>query len=86
MQHQSHRRKNNRTPDPDIHAEDMEQPDRISTLQGSSQNLGMQEPKNHDDSSTGRALLEKGFLDFGRELQIEPPSMETTSPPSHDDL
>ena len=86
MQHQSHNRKNNRTPDPDIPAENMEQPDRHSTLWGSSQNLGIQKLKNQDDSSTGRAMLEKGFLYFGRELQIEPPWIETTSPPTHDGL
>ena len=87
MQHQLCRRKNNnRAPNPDIHAEDMEQSDRTSTLRGSSQNPGMQEPKNHNNSSAGRAVLEKGFLNFGREPQIEPRLMETTSPPSHDDL
>ena len=86
MQHQLCRRKNNRTPDLGIPAENMEQPDRPSTLWGSSQNLGMQNPKNQDDSPTGRAMLEKDFLYFGRELQIDPPWIETTSPPNHDDL
>ena len=77
---------NNRTPDPGIPAENMEQPDRPSTLRGSSQNLGMQKLKNQDDSSAGRAMLEKDFLYFGRELQIELPWIETTSLPTHDDL
>ena len=61
MQHQSRNRKNNRTPDLDIPTENMEQPDCPSTLQGSSQNLGMQKPKNQDDSSAGRAMLKKVF-------------------------
>ena len=73
-------------PDPGIPAENMEQPDHPSTLRGSSQNPGMQKPKNQDDSSAGRAMLEKDFLYFGRELQIELPWIETTSPPTHDDL
>ena len=43
-------------------------------------------PKNQDDSPAGRAMLEKDFLYFGRELQIDLPWIETTSPPTHDDL
>ena len=31
-------------------------------------------------------MLEKGFLYFGRELEIEPPWNKTTSTPTHDDL
>ena len=64
----------------------MEQPDCPSTLRGSSQNPGMQKLKNQDDSPAGRAMLENDFLYFGRELQIDPPWIETTSPPTHDDL
>ena len=86
MQHQSHSRKYNRIPYPDMPNEDMEQPDRPPTLWSSSQNPGMQKPKNQDDSFAGRAMLKKGFLHFDRKPQIEPPSMETTSPPPHDDL
>ena len=64
----------------------MEQPDCPSTLWGSSQqNPGMQKPKNQADASAGRAMLEKGFLYFVRELQIDPPWNKTTSSPTHDD-
>ena len=84
MQHKLCRRKNNnRAPNPDIHAEDVEQSDHTFTLWGSSQNPRMHEPKIRNPR---RAMLKKKFLNFGRKLQIEPPSMEKTSPPSHDDL
>ena len=56
------------------------------TLRGSSQNPGMQKRKKENDSSAGRAMLEKGFLYFGREPQIDPGWNKTTSSPAHDDL
>ena len=73
--------KNNRT-----HDQNMEQLNDPLTLQSSSQNLGMQKPKNEINSSVGRAMLEKCFLYFGREPQIGPAWNKTTSSPTHDDL